>query len=153
MPDGFSLANLSEFVGKELGVSEWITVDQAKIQAFADCTGDHQWIHVDVERAKRESPFGTTIAHGYLTLSLLPEMQYSIGVMPSGVQAGLNYGSDKVRFLTPVKSGARIRDHVTLVAAEAKGPGRMLMTTRHTVEIEGEEKPALVADTLAMLLG
>ena len=153
MPDDFSLANISEYVGKELGVSEWITVDQARIQAFADCTGDHQWIHVDVERAKRESPFGTTIAHGYLTLSLLPEMQYSIGVMPSGVQAGLNYGADKVRFINPVKSGARIRDHVTLVAAEAKGPGRTLMTTRHTVEIEGEEKPALVADTLAMLLG
>lgn len=153
MPDGFSLANISEYVGKELGVSDWITVDQARIQAFADCTGDHQWIHVDVERARRESPFGTTIAHGYLTLSLLPAMQYSIGVMPSGVQAGLNYGSDKVRFLTPVKAGARIRDHVTLIAAESKGPGRTLMTTRHSVEIEGEEKPALVADTLAMLLG
>lgn len=153
MPDGFTLANVSEFVGKELGVSDWMTVDQEKIQAFADCTGDHQWIHVDVERAKRESPFGATIAHGYLTLSLIPALQASIGVMPSGVMAGLNYGSDKVRFLTPVKAGARIRDHVTLVAAEPKGPGRTLMTTRHTVEIEGEEKPALVADTLAMLLG
>ena len=153
MPDGFTLANVSDFVGKELGVSDWMTVDQEKIQAFADCTGDHQWIHVDVERARRESPFGTTIAHGYLTLSLIPALQQSIGVMPSGVVAGLNYGSDKVRFLTPVKAGARIRDHVTLVAAEPKGPGRTLMTTRHTVEIEGEEKPALVADTLAMLLG
>jgi acyl dehydratase len=153
MPDNFTLATINTFVGSELGVSEWMTVDQERIQAFADCTGDHQWIHVDVERAKRESPFGTTIAHGYLTLSLLPAMQKSLGVMPSGVVAALNYGSDKVRFITPVKSGARIRDRVTLVAVESKGPGRTLMTTRHTVEIEGEDKPALVADTLAMLLG
>lgn len=151
--EGFSLATLSEFVGKELGVTDWVTVTQERINAFADCTGDHQWIHVDVERAKRESPFGTTIAHGYLTLSLLPAMQYELNTIPDGVQAALNYGSEKVRFITPVKSGARIRDHITLVAAESKGPGRTLMTTRHTVEIEGEEKPAMVADTLAMLLG
>lgn len=152
-PEGFTLAALSDFVGKELGVSEWMTVDQERIREFADCTGDQQWIHVDVERAKRESPFGSTIAHGYLTLSLLPAMQQSLGVMPTGVAAALNYGADKVRFITPVKAGARIRDRVTLVAVEPKGPGRTLMTTRHTVEIEGEEKPAMVADTLAMLLG
>lgn len=151
--EGFSLATLGAFVGKELGVTDWVTVTQERIDAFADCTGDHQWIHVDVERARRESPFGTTIAHGYLTLSLLPAMQYELNTIPSGVQAALNYGSDKVRFITPVTSGARIRDHITLVAAESKGPGRTLMTTRHTVEIEGEEKPAMVADTLAMLLG
>lgn len=150
--DGFTLASLNDFIGKELGVSDWLTVDQEKINAFADCTGDHQWIHVDVERARRESPFGTTIAHGYLTLSLLPAMQFSVGTFPTGVKAGLNYGSDKVRFINPVKAGARIRDRITLVGAEDKGGGRVLMTTRHTVEIEGEEKPALVADTLAMLL-
>jgi acyl dehydratase len=150
--EGFTLATISEFVGRELGVSDWITVDQQRINEFADCTGDHQWIHVDVERARRESPFGTTIAHGYFTLSLLPAMQFSVGTLPGGVKAGLNYGADKIRFINPVKAGARIRDHITLVSAEDKGGGRVLMTTRHTVEIEGEEKPALVADTLAMLL-
>lgn len=151
--EGYTLATIGDFVGKDLGVSEWITIDQARIQAFADCTGDHQWIHVDVERAKRESPYGTTIAHGYLTLSLISEMLFELKTIPEGVQAAINYGIDKARFIAPVKSGARIRDHVTLVAAESKGPGRTLLTMRNTIEIEGEEKPALVADTLAMLLG
>ncbi|HEV2459589.1 MAG TPA: MaoC family dehydratase, partial [Ktedonobacterales bacterium] len=114
--------------------------------------GDHQWIHVDVERARRESPFGTTIAHGYLTVSLLPAMQHSVGTLPDGVKAGLNYGSDKVCFINPVKAGARIRDRITLVAAEDRGNGRTLVTSRRTIEIEGEEKPALVADTLALLM-
>lgn len=151
--EGYTLATIGDFVGKELGVSEWITIDQQRINDFADCTGDHQWIHVDVERAKRESPFGGTIAHGYLTLSLLPVMQYDVGTLPDGVKAALNYGSDRVRFITPVKVGARVRDHITLVGAEDKGGGRVLLTSRHTVEIEGEDKPALVADTLTMLLG
>ena len=151
--DGFSLATINDFVGKDLGVSDWLTVSQETIHAFADCTGDHQWIHVDVERAKRESPYGVTIAHGYLTLSLLPAMHASLNVIPPGVMAALNYGADKVRFINPVKAGARIRDRATLIAVERRGQGRTLMTTRHTVEIEGEEKPALVADTLALLLG
>ncbi len=151
--EGYTLAAISDFVGKELGVSDWLIVDQQRINDFAACTGDNQWIHVDVERATRESPFGGTIAHGYLTLSLLPVMQYQVGTLPEGVKAALNYGADKIRFIAPVKAGARIRDHITLVAAEDKGGGRVLVTSRHTVEIEGEEKPALVADTLAMLLG
>jgi acyl dehydratase len=150
--EGYTLASVNEFIGRELGVSDWITVDQERINQFADCTGDHQWIHVDVERAQRESPFGGTVAHGYLTLSLLPAMQYSVGTLPDGVTAALNYGADKVRFINPVKAGARIRDRITLVGAEDKGAGRVLMTTRHTIEIEGEEKPAMVADTLAMLM-
>jgi acyl dehydratase len=150
--EGYTLASIDEFIGRELGVSDWITVDQERINQFADCTGDHQWIHVDVERAQRESPFGGTVAHGYLTLSLLPAMQYSVGTLPDGVKAALNYGADKVRFINPVKAGARIRDRITLVGAEDKGAGRVLMTTRHTIEIEGEEKPAMVADTLAMLI-
>jgi acyl dehydratase len=128
-------------------------VDQERINQFAECTGDKQWIHVDVERARRESPFGTTIAHGFLTLSLLPMLQSSLGIVPSGVKAALNYGLDRVRFVTPVKVGSRIRDRVTLIAAEDKGGGRTLITTRQTVEIEGEDKPAMVADTLTMLLG
>lgn len=150
--EGYTLAAIADFVGKELGVSDWITIDQQRIDDFAACTGDHQWIHVDVERARRESPFGTTIAHGYLMLSLLPVMQYQVGTQPDGVVAALNYGSDKVRFITPVRSGARVRDHITLVGAEDKGGGRVLTRTRHIVQIEGEEEPALVADTLALLL-
>lgn len=151
--EGYTLATIGDFVGRELGVSDWVTVDQQRIDDFAACTGDNQWIHVDVERAQRESPFGSTIAHGYLTLSLLPIMQYSVGTLPEGVKAALNYGADRVRFITPVKAGSRIRDHITLVAADDKGGGRVLVTSRHTVEIEGEDKPALVADTLALLLG
>jgi acyl dehydratase len=150
--EGFTLATISEFVGRELGVSDWITVDQERINQFAECTGDTQWIHVDIERARRESPFGTTIAHGYLTLALLPVMQYSVGTLPDGVKAALNYGAEKVRFIQPVKAGARIRDRITLMGAEDKGNGRILTTTRHTVEIEDEAKPALVADTLALLM-
>jgi len=150
--EGYTLAAIADFVGKELGVSGWITVDQQRIDDFAACTGDHQWIHVDVERAGRESPFGTTIAHGYLMLSLLPVMQYQVGTHPDGVMAALNYGLDKVRFITPVRPGARVRDHITLVGTEDRGAGRILTRTRHVVEIEGEEKPALVADTLALLL-
>ncbi len=149
---GYALASIDQFVGRELGVSDWITVDQECINQFAECTGDKQWIHVDVERAQRESPFGTTIAHGFLTLSLVPMLQSSLGIVPSGVKAALNYGLDRVRFVTPVKVGSRIRDRVTLVAAEDKGGGRTLITTRQTVEIEGEDKPAMVADTLTMLL-
>jgi len=151
--EGYTLATIGDFVGKELGVSGWITVDQRRIDDFAACTGDHQWIHVDVERARRESPFGTTIAHGYLTLSLLPVMQYEVGTLPDGVMAALNYGSDRVRFMTPVRSGARVRNRIMLAEVEDKGGGRILTTFRHTVEIEGEEKPALVAYTLALLLG
>jgi acyl dehydratase len=149
----FTLENAATFVGRELGVSDWLTVDQDRINQFADCTGDHQWIHVDVERAKRESPFGTTIAHGYLTLSLLPSLQQSAGVKMTGVKAAINYGLDRARFIAPVPAGARIRDHITLTSVEDKGGGRVLLTTRHTVEIEGEEKPAMIADTLAMFLG
>lgn len=149
----YSLANIAEYVGKELGVSDWFEIDQARINQFAECTGDHQWIHVDVERAQRESPFGATVAHGYLTLSLLPMLQYSIGAIPSDVKQAVNYGMDKLRFIAPVRAGSRIRDRATLLAAEDKGHGRLLITTRHTVEIEGEEKPALVADTLTLLMG
>ena len=151
--EGYTLATIGDFVGKELGVSDWVTVDQQRIDEFAACTGDNQWIHVDVERAKRESPFGGTVAHGYLTLSLLPIMQFNVGTLPEGVTAALNYGADRVRFITPVKAGGRIRDHITLVNVEDKGGGRILVTSRHTVEIEGEDRPALVADTLALLLG
>jgi acyl dehydratase len=150
--ENYSVKTLGDFVGRELGVSEWVVVDQERIDAFAACTGDRQWIHVDVERAKRESPFGGTIAHGYLTLSLLASLAMEIGIVPKDASAGLNYGLDKVRFMTPVKAGARVRNRVTLESAESKGGGRVLVKTMNTLEIEGEEKPALVAQTLAMLI-
>src|SRR5262245_47566340 len=104
---GYTMATAAEFVNRELGVSDWVTVDQDQIDQFADCTGDRQWIHVDVERARRESPFGGPIAHGYLSLSLLAATVIEIGVIPPDAVSGLNYGLDKVRFLAPVRVGAR----------------------------------------------
>jgi len=148
----YDVSTLGQFVGQELGVSDWLTVDQERINEFADCTGDHQWIHVDIERARRESPLGTTIAHGYLTLSLLAAMQLEMGIVPAGVSQALNYGLDRVRFIAPVKAGARIRTRVVLMAVDPQGNGRLLLKTQSTVEIEGETKPALIAETLALLL-
>jgi acyl dehydratase len=149
----YSIATIEDFVGRELGISDWVAVDQARIDAFAQCTGDTQWIHVDVERAKRESPFGGTIAHGYLTLSLLAALAIEIGIIPADASAGLNYGLDKVRFMTPVKAGARVRNRVRLLATESQKSGRLLIKLNCTLEIEGEEKPALVAEMLCMLVG
>ena len=148
----YSIDTISQYVGKELGVSDWMTIDQERINHFADFTGDHQWIHVDVERAKRESLFGTTIAHGYLTLSLAAALSMELGIIPAGVSQALNYGLDKVRFLAPVKSGSRVRDRVVLLAAEPQGKGRILLKFRNTIEIEGEAKPALIADALSLLV-
>jgi acyl dehydratase len=149
--EGYRIGTIDRFIG-EIGATDWLTVDQQRIDRFAACTDDNQWIHVDPERARRDSPLGSTIAHGYLTLSLLARFIYESGVIPPDAASALNYGLDKVRFVTPVKVGARIRDRVALLEATAKGPGRMLIKTQHTVEIEGEEKPALVAESLAMLL-
>jgi acyl dehydratase len=148
-----SVVNLHEWIGKEVGVSDWILVDQERINAFAQCTGDHQWIHVDVERARRESPFGGPVAHGFLTLSLLADMGTNIGVIPKDAVAAFNYGMDKVRFLAPVKAGARVRARVTLTEVTEQAGGRKLIKLSNTVEIEGETKPALIAETLAMLVG
>ena len=148
----YAVSTLQQFVGQELGVSPWFTVDQRRIDEFADCTGDQQWIHVDVERAKRESPLGSTIAHGYLTLSLLAPMQMQMNLVPTGVSQVLNYGLDRVRFIAPVKAGARIRTRVVLLAAEPQEKGRFLLTFQNTVEIEGGTKPALIAQTLALLI-
>ena len=146
----FSLANSKAFVGRELGVSGWVTIDQQRIDQFAKCTEDHQWIHVDVDRAKRDSPLGTTIAHGYLTLA---PSTFEVVVKPVGISQALNYGLDRVRFITPVKAGSRVRNRIKLLAAEDKGEGRMLLTTENTIEIEGENKPALVANALVMAKG
>jgi acyl dehydratase len=149
---GYATTTISEFVGRELGVSDWVVVDQARIDAFAECTGDTQWIHVNVERARRESPYGGTIAHGYLTLSLLASLSIEIGLIPADAKACLNYGLDKVRFMTPVKAGSRVRCRVVLASVARKGNDRILVKTENELQIEGEEKPALIAQTLVMLM-
>jgi acyl dehydratase len=151
-PVRYSMATLDRFVGHEVGLSGWIAVDQRRVDAFADCTGDRQWIHVDVERARRESPYGTTIAHGYLTLSLAASLCIDAGAIPHDAAAALNYGLGKVRFMSPVKSGARVRNRVVLQAAERRPDGRVLLTLLNTIEIEGEAKPALVAEALALVV-
>ena len=152
MAEGLSVATLDRFVGQELGVSQWVRLDQERIDEFADCTGDRQWIHVDAERAARESPFGGTIAHGYLTLSTVGPAQLDVWIAPAGIGTALHYGLDKVRFLAPVPAGSRVRTRVKLVAAESKGGGRTLVTTENTVEIEGQDKPALIAIALSMVV-
>jgi acyl dehydratase len=143
--------NLHERVGQELGVSDWVTVDQKRIDTFADCTGDHQWIHVDPERARQQSPFRATIAHGYLTLSIIGALGQEIGALPENTQAAFNYGLDRVRFVAPVRVGARIRLRSTLISVENRGAGQYLMKADNVVEIDGEEKPALTAVTLVMV--
>ena len=140
---------LRALIGQELGVSDWLEVTQDLIDRFAEVTGDHQWIHVDVERAKREMPGGKTIAHGYLLLSLLPKLGAVIYKL-SWPTRSINYGSDKVRIVNPVKAGARIRLRQSLVAVEDGAPGAHRITVRQTLEIEGEAKPAMIADTIRM---
>jgi acyl dehydratase len=149
----YRMATAAQFAGRELGVSDWAAVDQPRIDQFAACTGDRQWIHVDVERARRESPFGGPIAHGYLSLSLIAPMVMELGVIPDDAATGLNYGLDKVRFIAPVKAGARVRGRATLLSAEPQRGGRLLLKLQCTLEIEGEAKPALVAEMLCMLIG
>lgn len=138
-------------VGQTVGASEWILIDQAMIDRFADATGDHQFIHVDPEKAKL-TPFGGTIAHGFLTLSLLPVMREKSDLpILEGLKMGLNYGGNKVRFLAPVPSGSRVRGHFKLLEFSEKGAGRYQETSELTVEIEGQDKPALVAEWIAQI--
>jgi len=141
-------ADMAAHAGKELGTSEWLTVDQAMIDRFAEATGDREWIHIDVERAKREMPGGKTIAHGYLTLSLLPRLSQGIWRIIKRSRS-INYGSNRVRFLNPVTSGSRVRLVQTLKAAEPiEGGQRLIFEAR--IEIEGEARPALIAETIAL---
>ena len=149
----YTMTTAPQFVGRELGATEWVTVDQDRIGQFAACTGDHQWIHVDVERAQRESPFGGPIAHGYLSLSLVAAMVMELGIVPPDAASALNYGLDKVRFIAPVRAGARVRLSASLASAEPQNGGRLLLKLKGTLEIEGEAKPALVAEVLCMLIG
>lgn len=140
---------IADHVGKPTGTSEWSVIDQDRINVFADVTEDHQFIHVNEEAAKM-TPFGGTVAHGFLSLSMLSKMAEGCVVVMDGVKMGINYGFEKVRFVAPVKSGKRIRGHFTLMSAEQKIPGQWTFKYGVKVEIEGEEKPALVAEWLSM---
>jgi len=144
------LKDMEKLVGKEIFVSDWTQVTQEQINKFADSTKDHQWIHVDVEKAAK-GPFGKTIAHGFLTLSHLPFFSYQVPLKFEGAKMSINYGLDKVRFINPVVSGAKIRDRIVLSGLEERPDNRVLMIQTHTIEIEGQEKPACVAKALAMI--
>jgi acyl dehydratase len=146
-----SLEALRDLVGQEIGPTEWRTISQETINAYADVSGDHQWIHVDVERAKKESPFGGTVAHGNLTLSLTDSFRLEL-IEQKGVVAGVNYGFDRVRFPAPVPAGARVRCRAQLQSVEELEGGWWHVVTRLTIEVEGNEKPACVADSVGRAL-
>ena len=143
---------LADCIGQELGVSDWITIDQARIDLFADATLDHQFIHVDPARAKAETPYGGTIAHGFLTLALVPHLINEIRLIPEGAKMVLNYGMDRVRFMEPVRVDSRIRARLKIVDVTDRSPRQTLVKSEVTVEFEGGGKPALVAELLAMYL-
>jgi len=142
-------SDLSSLIGTEIGTSEWAVMDQDRINVFADVTEDHQFIHINEEAAKK-TPFGGTIAHGFLTLSMLSKFSEGSGLVIEGVKMGVNYGFEKVRFLAPVPSGSKIRGRFNLKDVVEKKPGQFLLTYEVTVDIEGQDKPALIADWLAM---
>ncbi len=144
--------DLLQHVGEQLGPSEWLTVTQEMIDKFADATGDHQWIHVDVERAKKEMPGGKTIAHGYLTLSLLPQLAPTLMKVEKR-RRGVNYGSNRVRFTAPVPAGARVRLRQKLVKVEPVEDNGFRVTSEMTMEVEGNTRPAMVAETLGIIYG
>lgn len=140
-------------VGTETGVSQWHTISQQQVDQFAETTGDFQFIHLDAERAKNETPFGGTIAHGYLTLSLLSMLGAEAGtVRLQGTRITINYGLDKVRFLNPVRVGSRIRAKFVLLSIDEKNPGQFLIKNQATVEIEGQDKPAMIAESLSLAI-
>jgi acyl dehydratase len=146
-----SIDDATGLVGSELGVSDWLEIDQQRINDFADVTGDHQWIHIDVERAKKESPYGAPIAHGFLTLSLIPALSKDNFRVQNATLA-INYGLNKVRFLSAVPVGSRIRVRSELADAVAKDESTVDLTVRHTIEIDGVEKPAAVAEMIVRVL-
>jgi acyl dehydratase len=146
-----SLTEIKNQLGKEVGVTSWITIDQARIDKFAHVTDDRQFIHIDPQAAS-QTQFGGTIAHGFLTLSLLSRMGAESMLVPQGVRAAINYGLDRVRFLAPVRSGSRVRGRFILDLAEEKEPGQLLLKHNVSVEIEGEKKPALSAIWLVMIM-
>ncbi len=151
MPTFVSTEELLTMAGHESEPTAWLAIDQERVDLFAEATGDHQFIHVDPEKAAR-TPLGTTVAHGFLTLSLLPMLSEEIAVRPEGMATAFNSGLNKVRFPSPVKVGAEVRLRSKIVEVIEKGPGRILVTNRAKVEIRGEDKPAMVAEMLAMLV-
>ena len=150
MPEKVPLEKFKQLIGTDNGTTEWVLIDQDKINRFAEVTGDDQWIHVDVEKAKK-GPFGTTIAHGFLTLSLLPIFSYAGKYTIEGAKMSINYGLNKVRFINPVPVGSRVRSKMVITAIEEKSPTQILITNTHTIEIEGQAKPACIAEALGML--
>ena len=153
LPPNHTVATLADHVGHDFGACAPIALDQPRIDHFAECTGDDQWIHVDVERARRESPAGGTIAHGLLLLALIPKAQYELGVYPKDAANVLNYGFEKVRFLAPVPAGSRVVLRVELAAVEPKGPGRTLVRCKNTAFVDGApERPVMVAESMGMVM-
>lgn len=151
MSIGVPAERLGDYVGQPLGSSEWMRIDQERIDRFAEVTEDRQFIHVDPQRARR-TPYGGTVAHGFLSLSLLTYLTADFSIVPEGASMGINYGFDKVRFPQPVRAGQKIRASATMLAAVEKHPGQFLITSAVTVEILGEKKPAVVAEWIAMVI-
>ncbi|WP_304641162.1 MaoC family dehydratase [Pseudomonas sp.] len=143
------VSELKSYIGKDLGHSEWITIDQQRVNQFAECTGDHQFIHIDEEKAK-QTPFGGTIAHGFLSLSLIPALSAGLLIKPEGLKMAVNYGLDSLRFIQPVRVGSRVRLNVTVLDVTEKNPGQWLIKARNTLEIEGVDKPAFIAEGLSL---
>jgi acyl dehydratase len=149
MTRAIQATELKGLVGQDIGTSSWVTIEQERIDRFAEATGDHQWIHVDPERAK-DGPFGSTIAHGFLTLSLIPALGWEVYTI-EGARLSINYGLNKLRFITPVKVGSRVRAHLTLAAVDEVPGDALQVATTVVIELEGADKPAAVAETLARI--
>jgi acyl dehydratase len=151
IPQELTIEEITAYIGREIGRSDWLRIDQDRVDAFADCTDDHQWIHVDRERAATGF-YGTTVAHGFLLLSLIPRLSQDVPFDPQGVAMNVNYGLNRVRFIRPVPVGAEIRDSLVLKDAVVKDGGRVLLTIQHTLRIRGQADPACVAETLRMCM-
>lgn len=151
-PKGYTCATMKDFIGHEWTTEDEAEINQIRINTFADCTGDHQWIHVYPEVAKKHSPFGTTVAHGFLVLSMLAGSIADIGIIPEDAKGVLNYGTNKVRFLTPVVVNSKVTNSYKLIGVEEKGKDRLLVTVEATTNIVGMPKPAVVAEVLAMIV-
>lgn len=149
MPEKIPLEKFKQLVGRENGTTDWVLIDQDRINRFAEVTEDHQWIHVDIEKAAK-GPFGATIAHGFLTLSLIPVFSYAGKYTIAGAKMSVNYGLNKVRFINPVPVGSWVRSKMVITAVEEKAPNQILVTNTHTIEIQGQQKPACVAEALGM---
>jgi acyl dehydratase len=146
----FTTDTAARYIGQELSVSDWLTISQPQVTGFAECTLDPDWMHVDVERSRRESPYRETIVQGFLMQSLVIYFLHQANLQPRDTAYGLNYGMDRVRFLVPVVTGSRVRDHIVLTGFSPRGEGRYLMKTTHTLDLEGSSKPAMVAEWLVL---